>query len=82
MARTDGDYRLQAIWRERVLTLLDFATFLAIDFQMPDRPWRTGSQTRDGVNVSQAFKSPVSRPRLNQRTRCSELPWVKLSGAT
>ena len=34
------------------------------------------------LNVSHARTCPLSRPRLNQRTRCSELPWVKASGTT
>lgn len=32
--------------------------------------------------VSQADNSPCCNPLRNQRTRCSELPWVKLSGVT
>src|SRR5216110_1878923 len=32
--------------------------------------------------VSQFLMSPLCRPRLNQRTRCSDVPWVKLSGTT
>ena len=31
--------------------------------------------------VSQACVWPLSSPRLNQRTRCCEEPWVKVSGA-
>ena len=33
-------------------------------------------------NVLQAFGSPLSRPRRNQVTRCSDEPCVKRSGAT
>src|SRR5690349_11031174 len=32
------------------------------------------------LNVSHAFGSPVSRPRLNHVTRCSDVPWVNFSG--
>jgi len=32
--------------------------------------------------VSQAAKSPVSKPRRNQLDRCAEVPWVKESGTT
>src|SRR5262249_3137378 len=32
--------------------------------------------------VLQPFTSPLCRPRLNQRTRCALVPWVKLSGTT
>src|SRR5690606_16713642 len=31
-------------------------------------------------NVSQACRLPLSKPAANQRWRCSEVPWVKLSG--
>jgi hypothetical protein len=34
------------------------------------------------LNVSQAFGSPLSSPRLSQAILCSELPCVKLSGTT
>ena len=37
---------------------------------------------RRALKVSQARMSPLSKPRRNQRTRCSEVPWVKLSGTT
>jgi hypothetical protein len=33
-------------------------------------------------NVSQSFGRPESMPRLNQRTRCSDEPWVNDSGTT
>ena len=33
------------------------------------------------LNVSPCLISPVSNPFLNHRTRCSEVPWVKESGA-
>src|SRR6185436_19046191 len=32
-------------------------------------------------NVSQAFGSPESKPVRNQVTRCSEVPWVNVSGS-
>jgi len=32
--------------------------------------------------VLQASRRPLSKPRLNQRRRCSEVPWLKLSGTT
>jgi len=34
------------------------------------------------LNVSHSFTLPVSNPRLNQRTRCCELPCVNDSGDT
>lgn len=34
------------------------------------------------LNVSHCWIWPVSMPRLNQRTRCSADPCVKLSGTT
>lgn len=33
-------------------------------------------------NVSHCLMLPLSRPRLNQRTRWAEEPWVKESGTT
>lgn len=33
-------------------------------------------------NVSQSFGRPESMPRLNQRTRCCDDPWVNDSGTT
>lgn len=32
------------------------------------------------VNVSQWAMSPESKPALNQRIRCAEVPWVNESG--
>ena len=34
------------------------------------------------ANVLQLATVPALKPVLNQRWRCSELPWVKLSGTT
>ena len=34
------------------------------------------------LNVSQSDSLPDAKPRLNQRTRCAEVPWLKLSGTT
>ena len=34
------------------------------------------------ANVSQALMVPSLKPVVNQRLRCSEVPWVKLSGTT
>jgi len=39
------------------------------------RPYRLSVE-----NVSQSFSDFASMPFLNQRTRCSLVPWVKLSG--
>src|SRR5262245_66493139 len=39
-------------------------------------------QSWSALNVSQSWRSLASMPFLNQRTRCSELPWVKASGTT
>ena len=43
---------------------------------------RRSPQSLAAVNVSHWPGSPVSIPRLNQRTRCAELPWVNESGTT
>ena len=48
---------------------------------MPPRKG-VGSHGRSALKVSQRLISPCSRPRLNQRTRWSELPCVKASGTT
>lgn len=32
--------------------------------------------------VSQSDILPLSKPRLNHFIRCSEVPWLKLSGTT
>ena len=54
----------------------------------PDGPRRlTGrvaarALSRRALKVSQAFTSPLSKPRLNQLMRCCALPWVKDSGTT
>lgn len=37
---------------------------------------------RSLLKVSHTWGSPRSSPRLNQPTRCDELPWVKASGTT
>src|SRR5262249_14643489 len=34
------------------------------------------------LSVSQASIRPPSKPRLNQRARCSDVPWVNESGTT
>ena len=39
-------------------------------------------QDRLAENVSQAAGSPLSRPALNQRARCSDVPCVNESGTT
>lgn len=39
-------------------------------------------QSLDARKVSPWFTSPVVKPFLNQRARCSEVPWVKASGTT
>src|SRR5690349_18443089 len=46
------------------------------DDQLAEGDADTGVQP----NVLQSLTSPDSRPRVNHSTRCSELPWVKLSG--
>ena len=38
--------------------------------------------SEDALKVLQSATLPVLIPRLNQRTRCAELPWVKESGVT
>jgi len=43
---------------------------------------RKTPQSEAVENVSQSFGRPESMPRLNQRTRCSELPCVNESGTT
>jgi hypothetical protein len=45
------------------------------DFAMPGQSCRAWK-------VLQASTLPESMPRLNQRTRCAEVPWVKESGTT
>ena len=40
------------------------------------------AQSSAPSKVSQDSSVPLRTPRLNQRTRCSELPWVKDSGTT
>ena len=34
------------------------------------------------LNVSQSCRRPLLKPRANQVWRCSEVPWLKLSGTT
>ena len=43
---------------------------------------RHRAQSAPAAKVSQASISPLSKPRLNQVWRCSDVPWVKLSGLT
>ena len=50
--------------------------------QRSNRRGRNSTKNLDQLKVSQASKLPVSRPIPNQRTRSSELPWVKASGTT
>ena len=45
-------------------------------------PWPPGRYSCRALNVSPCLGSPVSKPFLNHRTRCSPLPWVKDSGTT
>ncbi len=60
------------------------------DRPMPDGPCAVrpdGFQPRPGyselaANVSHCFTLPLSRPRLNQRTRWADVPCVKASGTT
>lgn len=40
------------------------------------------AQRSSVANVSQSRMSLACMPVLNQRTRCSDVPWVKLSGTT
>ena len=34
------------------------------------------------LNVSQSERRPLRRPLANQVARCSDVPWLKLSGTT
>lgn len=56
---------------------LSLCEFPVQEFREP-----TTGQSVLAEKVSHAEGSPVVRPRLNQLTRCAELPWVKLSGVT
>jgi hypothetical protein len=47
----------------------------------PGLPGPESNQT-EPENVSQSDILPLSKPRLNHFIRCSEVPWLKLSGTT
>jgi hypothetical protein len=40
------------------------------------------TQSDAAANVLQALSVPSLKPVVNQRLRCSDEPWVKLSGPT
>ena len=48
----------------------------------PRTPGRFASERRRRRTCRSPSRGPLSMPRLNQRTRCSEVPWVKDSGTT
>src|SRR6185295_1975607 len=48
----------------------------------PQRTDVPGTYKLLALNVSPCLKSPVSSPLRNQRTLCSEVPWVNESGTT
>ena len=72
---------VHTVWRE-IIPPTQHESILQSSGPKNDQVGKTGDYKRLSVNVSQAFGSPLSKPRRSQVARCSDEPCVQVSGCT